>query len=72
MIRLWGKIMIDNKIVKEYDYKVEGDNLTTDNLQSHLVELCYSLDLETPVLLKKHYKHYNEFSSIKFLPSDFI
>lgn len=42
------------------------------NFKRDLQEICYELDVSTPVVLPTHYKHFTRFNRIKFLPRDFV
>lgn len=37
-----------------------------------LQEICYRLDVTTPVSLPTHYKHFERFNRVKYLPRDFV
>lgn len=38
----------------------------------YLTDICYELDVPTPVLLKPHLFSYAKFNHVKFLPRDFL
>ena len=71
MIRIWAKAMLDNKIQKDIIYETI-ENYSRESLFDHLSEICYQLNIPTPVLLDTHYYSYENFNNIKFLASDFV
>ena len=71
MIKLWAKIITDNKLVKDIIYE-SADNYTRDDFFEHISEICYKLNIPTPVLVPHHYANYEVFNMAKFLPRDFV
>ena len=69
MIKVWGKIIIDEKIVKHSVVQVEPKECTFFDM---IKQLCEKLDIATPVLLNKHLLDFNKFSMTVFKPTDFI
>lgn len=71
MVRLWGKMLINEKVVK--DHMLEKDeNFSIVNFIEYVEEMCYQLDIPTPVILKYHVKNFFDFNNVKFLPRDFL
>ena len=71
MIRIWAKIIIDNKLVKDLIYEAT-ENYNREEFFDHLTEICYRLNISTPTLLDAHFDNYENFNNIKFLPRDFV
>lgn len=71
MIRLWAKIIIDNKLKKDIIYE-SIDNYSREDFFEHISEICYRLNIPSPVLINSHYENFENFSCIKFLPRDFV
>ena len=71
MIKLWAKIIIDNKIKKDIIYE-SIDNYSRDEFLEHISEICYRLNIPTPVLINAHFEAYENFNHIKMLPRDFV
>lgn len=70
-MKIWAKVMKGDKILRDVIY--ENDlTLTTSNFQRTLQEISYKLDVATPVTLPTHYKHFERFNRVKYLPRDFI
>ena len=51
---------------------VTGAQLTPAAYKRALQEVCYMLDVSTPVTLPTHYKHFERFNRVKYLPRDFV
>lgn len=71
MIKIWGNIIKQNKIVTSHMLTFE-DNPCLDLYLNALETLCNELDLEMPIVLSKHKDDMNVFSLTRFYPSDFI
>lgn len=70
-MKIWAKVMKGDKILRDVIY--ESDlTLTPSNFQRMLQEISYKLDVATPVTLPTHYKHFERFNRVKYLPRDFI
>lgn len=71
MIKIWAKIIVDNKITKDIIYE-SVDNYTREEFFDHLSDICHQLNIPTPVLISNHYETYENFNMVKFLPRDFV
>ena len=69
-ILLWAKTIKDNRMVKDYVLTVE--DYSVDNLSEYLKQICYEFDMETPVLLSKHYRYIEQYNIVKFTKDDFV
>ena len=70
-MKIWAKVMKGDKILRDVIY--ENDlTLTPSNFHRTLQEISYKLDVATPVTLPTHYKHFERFNRVKYLPRDFI
>ena len=69
-ILLWAKILKNNRLIKDYVLKV--NDYSCEELGEYIKEICYNLDLETPVLLSKHFNFLEMYNMIKFSKDDFI
>ena len=55
MFRIWGKIMKDNRLVKDHTVCIEDYTMTrTKKVYAALDELCYTFDLAKPIWLKSN------------------
>lgn len=69
MIKIWGKVISNEKIVKSKTVKVDTEKTTFFDM---LAGLCHSLNIPTPVLLEKHVYDFNLFKICTFKQDDFI
>lgn len=42
------------------------------NFQKDLQDICYTMDVSTPVTLPTHFKHFQKFNRVKYIPRDFV
>lgn len=71
-MRIWAKIIkIDTKVDTDYVYETDM-TLTERNLEEMLREICYAMDIPTPLLLKSYFLHFKHFNNLKFYPRDFV
>ena len=69
-MKIWTKIINGEKIIKDNVHQL--NKLDEPSIYSSLEEICLILDEPLPIVLDKHMRHLNQFSSTTFLPSDFI
>jgi len=69
MIKIWGKVLSNDKIIKSKTIKVDTENTTFFDM---LANLSHSLNIPTPVLLDKHVYDFNVFNTCFFNKDDFI
>ena len=69
-ILLWAKTMKNTRLVKDCVLNVE--NYSIDNLTDYIKQICYNLDMETPILLSKHYRYIEQYNIVKFTKDDFV
>lgn len=70
-MKIWAKVMQGDKIKRDVIY--ESDlTLTPSNYQRMLQEISYRVDVATPISLPTHYKHFERFNRVKYIPRDFI
>lgn len=71
MIKLWAKLIKNNKIVKQTLYQKDG-KLVWSEMHNYLVDIAYELDIPTPILIKSHLFNFAKFNHVKFIKSDFV
>ena len=69
MVKIWGKLLCDNRIVKDKTIVVDEKSTSFFDM---LKELCTALGIPTPVLLDKHVYDFNLFNLCTFKPDDFV
>ncbi len=70
MFRIWAKVIVGEKIVKQLTYE-SGEKFTYSRFFNYLADICEELDIPTPILLKTHIFNYAKFRTVKFIPRDF-
>ena len=70
-MKIWAKVMKGDKILRDTIYE-DGAQLTPAAYKRALQEVSYTLDVSTPVTLPAHYKHFERFNRVKYLPRDFV
>lgn len=70
MFRIWAKVLVGEKIVKQITYE-SMDRFTYSRFFEYLSDICGELDIPTPILLKTHIFNYAKFRTVRFLPRDF-
>lgn len=72
MIRIWGKIVKDNKILDDYVAISNIDDTYQENLKACIVELCDKFDIEKPYWLPCNVDEYNKRHKTVFNLNNFI
>ncbi len=70
MFTIWAKTVKDGRKTNELTYK-KDEVFNINNLHTYLSDICKELDIETPIILKKHVLGFYNFNKAKFLPEDF-
>ncbi|MBO5782931.1 MAG: hypothetical protein J6R24_02175 [Clostridia bacterium] len=70
-MRLWAKVMREDKIVSQCVLEEDG-RVVYSHFFDYLSEICTKLDVPTPVLLKQHVLQFAKFRHVKFIPRDFV
>lgn len=70
-MRIWAKLITDGHIVKQYVYE-NSEKLTYSHFFEYLTEICYALDIPTPVLTKTHIFNFAKFNHVQFPEKDFV
>ena len=71
MIKIWAKILKDNKIIKQTVYQ-KNESMDYSEFLNHIIEICYELDIPTPVIIKNHIFNYAKYNTVRFTKSDFV
>ncbi|AGY76761.1 MULTISPECIES: hypothetical protein [Clostridium] len=72
MLKIWGKLVKHNKIIKdEVVVSEDGENYQED-LKSCILELCRKFDIEKPYWLPANLEEYNRRSKTSFNSDNFI
>lgn len=71
MIKIWGKILRNNKIIKNHMIEI-NDDFSENSVFDGVYEICIKFDIPRPIVLNKHIKDMNKFLIMRFFPDDFI
>lgn len=71
-MRLWGKIMKNNKIVKNETVPLEALDNYQLALKNAIAELCDKFDIAKPYWLNKNLNEYNRSGKTVFNENNFI
>ncbi|MCQ2398896.1 MAG: hypothetical protein MJ072_00125 [Clostridia bacterium] len=71
MIKIWAKTMKKEKILSDFVFESDDDT-DYSKFFDYLTEICYNLDIPTPVLLKTHIFNYAKYNFVRFTQSDFV
>ena len=60
MIKIWGKVMKNNKIIKDAVVTSDLDASYQENLKACIIELCEKFDISKPYWLPTNLEEYNK------------
>ncbi len=72
MVKIWGKIIKNTKMIKEIVVVSDIDGSYQENLKACIKEVCYKLDIAKPYWLSPNVKEYNERRRTTFNQNHFI
>ncbi|WP_203527779.1 hypothetical protein [Clostridium thermarum] len=72
MLRIWGKILKDNRIIKDTVVTSDIEGSYQDNLKACIVTICRELDIEKPYWLPNNLEEYNKRGKVIFDQNNFI
>lgn len=72
MLRIWGKVIKDNKIIKDAVVVSEIEGEYQQRLKSCIVDLCRRFDIEKPYWLPSNLNEYNSRNKTIFDKHNFI
>lgn len=72
MLKVWGKIIKDTKIVIDDVATADTGESYQENLKICITELCNKLDIEKPYWLPTNLEEYNKRSKTSFNQDNFI
>ena len=71
MVKIWAKVMKDNRIQKQTLFEADG-RIEWSKFHEYMAEICYRLDIPTPVVIKVHLFNLAKFNHVKFTKGDFV
>jgi len=72
MVKIWGKLIKNNKIIKQAVASSDIHDTYQENLTECIVELCYGFDIGKPYWLTKNADEYNKRYKTTFNADNFI
>jgi hypothetical protein len=72
MLKIWGKLISENRIIKDEVAMCETYANYQENLKDCITELCYKFDISTPYWLKSNVNEYNKRHKTSFDENNFI
>ena len=72
MLRLWGKIIKDNHIIRDHVAENTSSDTPTHRIMSALDELCGVFDLEKPLWLDTNIRAFQNHRKTRFTQDNFI
>lgn len=73
MFRLWAKIIVSGKMVKNITIENSDSSLNrTKKIFSALDEVCYAYDLSKPLWLDKNIREFKRNSRTRFTKDNFV
>jgi hypothetical protein len=72
MIKIWGRILKNSKIIKDDVVTSDLDASYQENLKACIVELCEKFDISKPYWLPTNLQEYNKRSKTTFTAHNFM
>ena len=73
MFRLWAKIMVSGKMVKNMTIENSDSSLNrTKKIFNSIDEICYAYDLSKPIWLDKNIREFKKNSRTRFTMDNFV
>ena len=73
MFRLWAKIMVSGKMVKNMTSENSDSSLNrTKKIFNSIDEICYAYDLSKPIWLDKNIREFKKNSKTRFTKDNFV
>jgi hypothetical protein len=71
MVRIWAKVMVKDKIIKQTVFE-KFENMDYSLFFDYVREICETLDIPTPVIIKTHLFNYAKYNVLRFKKEDFV
>lgn len=71
MLRIWAKVIKTGKIIKQCVYE-KHESIDYSLFFEYVRDICETLDIPTPVIIKTHLFNYAKYNNLKFKPEDFM
>ena len=71
MVRIWAKVIKDDKIINQCVFE-RFESIDYSKFFDYLTEICSTLDIATPILIKTHLFNYAKYNNVRFREGDFV
>ncbi len=71
-MRIWFKVMKENRLVRDQMIADESDETRTHKIFGALEKVCYEFDLEQPIWLDSNVNEFKRHAKTRFLQDNFI
>ena len=71
MVRIWAKVMVKDNIIKQTVFE-RLENMDYSLFFDYVREICETLDIPTPVIIKTHLFNYAKYNVLRFKKEDFV
>ena len=72
MFRLWGKVIRQNKMLRDMIYEEESEDTRTHKIFRGLEAICLEFDLSRPIWLDASVREFRRHSKARFYADSFI
>lgn len=72
MLKIWAKTIIQKDKIQKDLLFTRPEPYVPEDFMSYLMEICYEMDIPTPVVLKSHKHNFTQFNTTRFRASDFV
>lgn len=72
MLRLWGRMFRDNRLLKDITIENTEDDTRTHRIFHALDEICYAWDLGKPIWLDSNIREFKRHNKTRFYSDSFI
>ena len=72
MLKIWAKTLVNKDKIQKDLLFTRPEPYAADKFQQYLMEICYEMDIPTPVVLKSHRHNFSQFNTPRFRASDFV
>ncbi|MBC2396956.1 hypothetical protein [Clostridium tetanomorphum] len=72
MVKIWGKLIKENKIIRDEVVESNIDASYQENLKACIIELCDKFDISKPYWLPNNLEEFNRRAKTEFNSDNFI
>ena len=72
MFRLWGKIIKENRLIKDFVVEDVSSDTRTRKVFHAIDELCLKFDISHPIWFDSNIEDFKRFNKVRFTSDNFI